>query len=246
MFSSIIIGSIFVSSLSLVGGLFLMHKQILTQRFIHHLVSFSAGVILTTALLDFLPEALTDSTDAMSIFLPTLLGIVFSFFLERFVLWFHHHDEPHGRQPTIILVLLGDGIHNFMDGIVIAASFLTSTALGIAAIIAITAHEIPQEIADFSVLIHKGLAPKKALFFNFLSALAALTGAILGFFFLQTLQNTLVLTISFSAGMFIYIACADLIPDMHTDFQKQKGWSSSFPFVAGILLMYFLITVLEH
>lgn len=241
----LIIGaSLFVSIISFIGGLFLFFRQFAVEKISRHLVSFAAGTMLAVSFLDLLPEALKEGGGELNIFLPAFLGIVIFFFLERFVLWFHHHDSLHDTQPTAVLVLLGDGIHNFIDGAAIAATFLASLELGIATTLAIIAHEIPQEIADFSVLIHVGMKKTQALFFNFLSALAALLGAVGGFYFLESLENMLPLLLSFTGGMFVYIACADLIPEMHRDFRRQRSWVQTLPFVMGIVILWILIKLL--
>ncbi|MSU75599.1 MAG: ZIP family metal transporter [Candidatus Magasanikbacteria bacterium] len=246
----IILASLAVSLLSFVGGILLVSKktwqQFQSERVSAYLVSFAAGVMLATAFLDVLPEALEKAgSNFHPVLLATLLGIIVFFFLERFVLWFHHHDDGHGSSPSVLLILVGDGVHNFIDGVAIAATFMTNPGLGIITTLAIAAHEIPQEIGDFSVLIHGGLSRSKALFYNFLSALTALIGAILGFFFLGKLENILPISLAFTAGMFIYIACSDLIPDLHQEFRREKRWIHSIPFIFGIVLLWFLISRLE-
>ncbi|MBI4226554.1 ZIP family metal transporter, partial [Candidatus Roizmanbacteria bacterium] len=145
--SSIIIASVAVSLISLIGGLLLIWKKLFTQKFTLYSVAFAAGVMLTTAFIDLLPEAL-ENNKSSNIFVYGLLGIVIFFLIERFVLWFHHHDEAH-TKPSAYLVLLGDGLHNFFDGIAIAAAFLSNPGLGFVTTLAIAAHEIPQEVADF-------------------------------------------------------------------------------------------------
>ena len=245
MLISIVIASLFVSFISVVAGLLLIWRKLLTEKYISYLVSFAAGVMLATAFLDLLPEAV-EGFDGDNIFIFTLLGIIVFFFLERFLLWFHHHEDTHEMKPTTGLILLGDGLHNFFDGVAIASVFLASPAAGIAATLAIAAHEIPQEMSDFTILVHGGMDHKKALIYNFVSAVTALIGAIGGYYFLNYLENLLPSFIAFSAGMFIYIACSDLIPDMHKTFRKQKGWIQSIPFIVGIILTYILVVYLEH
>ena len=167
------------------------------------------------------------------IFLPVFLGIIISFFIERFQVWFHHHGTTHGIKtwikPSLSLILFGDGIHNFIDGVVIATAFLTSPTLGVVTSIAIAAHEIPQEIADFTIIIHSGLNKMQALTTNLLSAIPAIIGGIMGFYFLQGLETGLPILLSFSSGIFIYIAGSDLIPHLHIDYKKQKKWGLVSP-----------------
>lgn len=212
------------------------------------LVSFAAGIMLAAAFFDLLPEAqeLTiNQSNHTNIFLATFAGILTFFFLERFVIWFHHHDSFHNENPLPILILIGDGIHNFIDGLSIAAGFLVSPLAGIVTTIAISAHEIPQEIADLSVLMHGGYSKLKAIIVNLISGLTALAGGVLGYFFLE--KSTLItpLLLAFTAGMFIYIACSDLIPELHKDFHKQKNWKQSLPFLAGILLLVSIISLVK-
>jgi zinc and cadmium transporter len=245
IFVSIILSSFFISLLSFSGGILLVWKKLLSKTIVPIFVSFAAGVMLTTSLIDLLPEMIHKNAES-GIFLSVLAGILVFFFMERFVLWFHHHDNTHHAKPSVYLVLLGDGLHNFFDGIAIAATFLTNPTAGITTTIAIAAHEIPQEIGDLSILIFGGLTPKIALFYNFLSALTALAGAILGYYYLQSFEGILPWAIGFVAGMFLYIACSDLIPELHKEFKEQKRWAQSIPFILGIIITYFLVTFLEH
>src|SRR3990167_8000978 len=237
--SSIIIASLAVSLISLIGAVLLIWNKSV-DKFSSRLVGFAAGVMLTTAFIDLLPEALENNKTA-NIYLYGLLGIVVFFLIETLVVWLHHHDEIYPK-PSSYLILFGDGLHNFFDGLTIAAAFLTNPGLGFVTTLAISAHEIPHEIADFSILLHAGMKKNKALFYNFLSALTALIGAIIGFYFLIKFEKMLPALLMFSAGVFIYIACTDLIPDLHQDFKKQKKWATTFTFIAGVVLTYFLIT----
>ena len=243
-FSLIILASIIVSSTSLIGGALLIWTELFTEKLLTYLVSFAAGVMLTTAFIDLLPEALENNTNEY-IYVYGLAGVVVFFLIERFVLWFHHHDEVH-MKPSTYLILLGDGLHNFFDGLAIAATFLANPGLGFITTLAISAHEIPQEIADLSILIHGGMKKWQALFYNFLSALTALLGAVLGFYYLGKISSLTPIFLMFSAGFFIYIACSDLIPDLHRDFKKQKKWLTTIAFIVGVFLIFFLVTALEH
>lgn len=242
----IVAASLTVSLLALIGALFLYWERITSQKVTLTLLSFAAGTMLAVSFLDLLPKALESAGENVNIFTPVLLGIVVFFFLERFVLWFHHHDETHGMHPSAILILLGDGLHNFIDGVAITAAFLVSPGLGFATTLAIAAHEIPQEIADFSVLVHGGMEKTKALFFNFISGLTALAGAILGFYFLEGLGGVVPLFLAFTAGMFIYIACSDLIPEIHKSAEKQKSWTQFLPFLLGIATLWILVATLAE
>jgi zinc and cadmium transporter len=181
MLFSIILGCVLISSISFLGSLTLLGRSVFKENYAASLVSFAAGVMLSAAFLDLLPEALEQKPEPI-LFTAVFAGMIVFFFLERFVLWFHHNHAAHGAQPTTILVLVGEGIHNFIDGVAIAATFLTSPALGLTTILAIAAHEIPQELADFSILTAGGMGKKKALWFNFLSGLTAIAGGIFASF----------------------------------------------------------------
>jgi len=249
MLSQIIFANVLISLLSLSGAIMILWKKILTKSMIPYLVSFAAGVILTTSFMDLFPEALEQAAELglkINIFLPAFLGVVLSFFIERFLLWFHHHEHTHGMKPTIFLITIGDGIHNLIDGLTIAATYLANPALGLITTIAIAVHEIPQEIADFSILIHSGLSKKNALIINLLSAVTAIIGGILGYYFLNNFKAGLPILLAFSAGIFIYISCSDLIPDLHRDYKEQRKWVQAVPFIVGIVLMYSLILLLHE
>jgi zinc and cadmium transporter len=247
------IATLISNLISLVGAIIFFWKKADTKDDSEQngnlgLVSFAAGIMLAAAFFDLLPEAqeaIMEIGIDLNIFAATFTGILTFFFLERFVIWFHHHDSLHDENPLPILILVGDGIHNFIDGISIAAAFLISPLAGIVTTIAISAHEIPQEIADLSVLMHGGYSKLKATLVNLLSGLTALLGGLLGYFFLEQFSVATPLLLAFTAGMFIYIACSDLIPELHQDFHKQKSWKQSFPFLVGIILLI-IITKVVH
>ena len=244
MLANITIANVLISLISFVGVVFVSNKKLLTGKIVQYLVSFAAGVMLSTAFLNILPEAL-ETGEVKEVLSYALGGMVFGFFLERFLLWYHHHHEDmHNVKPISLLVLIGDGIHNFVDGVAIAATFLVNPALGISTAIAVAAHEIPQEFADFSVLIHCGFSSRKALVLNFLSALMAVLGGIFGFYFLLQFQSYVPLAIALAAGIFIYIASADLIPELHRTHKKGELFEQVLPFTLGILIMVFLSQVL--
>ena len=232
----IIIFTFIGSILSLVGSFFLLIKRDITESFSNHLVNFAAGVLIAVAFLDLLPEA-SGLVGESNIFLPVLLGFISFFFAERFIQWFHYH-HGHGQKSNVLLILVGDGVHNFIDGVAIAASFLISVPLGITTSLAVAAHEIPQEIADMGVLLSGGLSKSKALFYNFLSALTALLGAMLAFFFASMIEPYLYVFLALTAGFFIYIAASDLIPELHEEFAKNRKFSPVLMFVLGILLVF--------
>lgn len=228
---------------SLAGTFFLLIKSNLTQTFSNQLVNFAAGVLIATAFLDLFPEAQAVAGDN-NIFVPALLGFVIFFFSERFIQWFHKHHE-HGERSSIMLILIGDAVHNFIDGVAITASFLTNIQLGITTSLAVAAHEIPQEIADMSILLSKGLSKSKALLYNFLSALTALGGALVAFYFSQFIEQNTYFFLSLTAGFFIYISASDLIPDIHEKYLENKKFSHASIFILGIATVFILAQLLE-
>ncbi|MBI4136459.1 ZIP family metal transporter [Candidatus Roizmanbacteria bacterium] len=245
-FFNSIAANIFISLISLIGAFTLFRKKLSSDQWTAILVSFAAGVMLGASFFDILPEAFEELA-IPNVLLWVLVGIVVSFLLERFLLWYHHHHtDRHKVEPSAYLVLFGDIIHNMVDGIAISAAFLVNPSIGFTTTLAIAAHEIPQELADFSILIHAGMEKKKALLYNFLTALTAILGAIVGYLFLSTFETLIPIALSFTAGMFIYIALADLVPDLHYSKGSYLNIAQSLPFVVGILLMLSLVNALPH
>lgn len=241
----IIAASLVVSTVALIGILSVFLRQSSQVRYASTAVSFAAGVMLSAAFLDILPEAL-ELHDSPLIFTAIFAGILLFFFLERFVLWFHHHHEGHGAKPSAVLILVGDAVHNVIDGIAIAAAFLASPAVGVTTTLAIAAHEIPQEIADYSILVAGGMSRRRALAWNFLSALTSVIGAVVGYFFLSTVENWLWFFLAFAGGMFLYIALSDLIPELHHDFRRDRRWQQLVPFVLGLTVFWMLTRLIAE
>jgi zinc and cadmium transporter len=191
------------------------------------MVSYSVGVLLGVAFLDLLPEAFEKSTDAHSLFGVVLAGILAFFLLEKAALWRHGHEhDDHGaRKPSGMLILVGDAFHNFVDGVLIAAAFLTDARLGITTTLAIMMHEIPQEIGDFMVLLKAGYGRGRALLLNLAASLMSVAGGIVGYFALEGAAVMMQYALLLAASCFIYIAVADLIPDMHKqNSSREIGW----------------------
>lgn len=246
----IFIFTFFGSILSLAGGFILLWKKLWEGENSVHLLSFSAGVLLATAFLDLLPEALTESKSNPNIFVFALLGIVTFFFLERVLVNFHPHDESQSLDSTkskvlVNLILFGDGFHNFIDGFVIASSFLVSIPLGIVTALAVAAHEIPQEISDFTILLKSDLGAKKAIIFNILSGLTAMLGAGLTLLMAKTIEPYLGLILAFTAGMFVYIAASNIIPELQHIYLTDRKWHQAIFFVVGLIAVYITLKVLN-
>ncbi|HKZ34455.1 MAG TPA: ZIP family metal transporter [Patescibacteria group bacterium] len=236
---------------SLIGGALLLLKRRLSHTTMLTLISFAAGVLLSVSFADLLPESLElfeeKGLDTSQLFLWPLLAIVGFFFFERSFVWFHHHHGPHEDQPAPIIpmVWMGDTLHNFVDGIVITASFLISIPLGITTSLAVAAHEIPQEFADFSLYLSKGVAKRKVLLLNILSSLATTVAAIFTFLFRESLDIIQPQLLAFTAGMFMYIACSDLIPELHHEYKKSSVWLQTVSFFLGLFLTAGLRILLE-
>lgn len=236
----IIIAVTIVSLVSLLGIFFFLKQKIL-NKILFFLVSFAAGTFLGVAFLDLLPESLEGGfKETIPFFI--LLGILSFFVLEKFLYWHHHHaghkqEEVHGFT---YLNIVGDAIHNFLDGVVIAISFLNSTALGVVTTIAVIAHEIPQEIGDFAVMLYGGFSRTKALVYNFLTALTAVAGALLTYFYSNAIENSSTYVTAFAVGAFTYIASTDLIPEIQKEKNLRKSLTQFALMVFGILMIWFV------
>ena len=233
-----------VSLISLIGTLTFSLKEEDLKRMLLYLVSFSAGGLFGDAFIHLIPEAMEDSSFRIHASLLIIFGIFFSFALERFLQWRHchiltSHEHPH---PFAYMNLLGDTVHNFIDGLVIGGSYLVSIPLGVASTLAVVFHEIPQEIGDFGVLIYGRFPKSKALFFNFLTALAAILGAILALSFGFLVKGSIPILIPFAAGNFIYIAGSDLIPEIRREQPETLKSALQLTAIAlGILIMFLLV-----
>ena len=248
MLLTILFFTIIGSVLSLLGGIILLFAKKTTLKISHLLISFAAGTLLGTAFFDLMPEALEQAKET-NIFLWVTFGVLFFFIIERFLNWFHfqsHEEwEEKKKKPTIPLIILGDSIHNFIDGVVIAATFLVSAPLGIITTLAVAAHEIPQELGDFAIFIHNGVSKKKTIMVNLLSALISILGALITFFLRESIQGLLPIFLSLTAGFFIYIASSDLIPEIHHGERKGFALAETLLLISGAFLIYFLVGILE-
>lgn len=231
-----------ISLLSFIGLLFLAVKKELLQKILLFLVSFATGGLLGGAFLHLLPEAAEQLGLGWGFSLITLGGILAFFVLEKFIFWRHCHiptskTHPH---PVVFMNLVGDGFHNLLDGVMVAASFMTDFSLGIVTTLAVLIHEIPQEIGDFGVLVYGGFSKVKALLFNFASGLIAILGVILTLALGAKFTNLVPLILPFTAGGFIYIASSDLIPELKKETQVGKSFLQFLGLLLGIGLMFFL------
>jgi len=249
---------------SLLGGLlsvliastFLLLSDKTRNVMVPHLISFAIGALLGASFLGLIPHALeyTPAIDSHDIGLTLLLGLLAFFVLEKLVLWRHCHiDHCDGHLPTTsehshhpshkgqavgTLILVGDTIHNFVDGILIAAAFMTDLHLGIVTALAIAAHEIPQELGDFVILLHSGFKRSKALYYNIISSLGTVVGALLAYFALADMQHLLPYVLIVAASSFIYIAVADLIPGLHHKIKPSETFQQISLIAAGTIFIY--------
>jgi zinc and cadmium transporter len=245
-----LLATFLVSLISLVGIVTLSFKVKL-DRVLLALVGFATGGLLGGAFLHLMPEAIGSAVVSsvspvriVDLFLYLLLGFIVFFILEKVLHWRHCHKGKCSVHTFTYLNLIGDGVHNFIDGLVIVAAFLTNMSVGIATTLAVAFHEIPQEIGDFAVLLYGGFSKKKALMFNFFSALIAVLGALVGFFIAGQLENFALYLLPFAAGGFIYIAATDLIPELHKETKLGASFFSFAFFIIGLLMMWAL-TLLE-
>ncbi len=245
------LGSIF----SLIGGVLLLIKEKSVLKISHLFAAFAAGTLLGTVFFDLFPEAIEEAEHSGSntdVFLWVLAGILGFFVLERFIHWFHHHQHNTEEdaiiigKPTVPLIIFGDSVHNFIDGVVIAITFLVSIPLGIVTSLAVAAHEIPQEIGDFGLLLHKGVGRKKVLIINIISASIAILGALLAFWLGERIEALLPILIAITAGMFIYIAASDLIPEIHHENRRGFAFIETALMFLGVATIWVFITFLER
>ncbi len=241
--TSSILASFLISSLSFLGLILIFVNQKLIKRLTPLLVSFAIGSLLGDAFIHLIPESFTSLSLGYSSSWLILLGILLFFILEKFLLWHHCHEiDCHQDSKHIVtLSLAGDTVHNFIDGALIAASFNINHLVGVTTTLAVILHEIPQEIGDFGILVHHGISIKKAVFYNFISSLASLLGVFLVYFLNLNFSFAL---IPVTAGGFIYLAIADLMPELHRHQPKFSQSLLQLIFITlGIILMSLLIFV---
>lgn len=235
----IIISTFIVSLLSLVGILSLLLKEKVLLKALSYLVSLSAGGLMGGAFLHLIPEALIQSP-AEQVFFYLLVGFFIFFIIEKVMYWRHCHEGHCPVHTFAYMNLIGDGIHNFIDGVIIALSFVVNINLGIITTLIIMMHELPQEIGDFGVLIYGGFKRGKALFFNFISAITAIIGGVFGYYLLSFAGNLVGFLLSFAAGGFIYIAASDLTPEIRKETDVKKSLVSFIIFAIGVLIIYIM------
>jgi len=241
-FGSVII----VSLVSIVGVFSIFLKEEILKKYITFFISLAIGALLGDAFIHIIPEAFESNLGSNMVSIMVITGILLFFVLEKIIHWHHHGEDANDEyiHPVGKLVLFTDGFHNIIDGAIIGASFLISIPVGIATTLAVILHEIPQEIGDFAVLIHSGYTKRRALWLNFISALASILGLVIVFIFGNIFENVAVWFIPIAAGGFIYIAIADLIPELHKTKEVKHSIIQLFIILLGVLSMVAL-TLLE-
>jgi zinc and cadmium transporter len=238
----ILISTFIISLIAWVGCLTLFVKEELMDKVLLVLVALSAGGLMGGAFLHLLPEAIAEvgasSSVTLNLFSYLIIGFCTFFVMEQFIEWYHEHSGIHQKKPVSYLILISDLFHNFIDGLVIAGSFMVGMDVGLATTLAIAIHEIPQEIGDFGVLVYSGFKRTSALVWNYASAVTAILGGIAGYYLSTTVSGAAILLLPFAAGNFIYIAASDLIPEIKHGVGIRRNLVHFFTFVTGILLMF--------
>mgnify|MGYP001559603344 FL=1 len=237
------ISVIIVSLISLVGVFSLSLKEEIVKKYTSLFISLAVGALLGNVFINLMPEIFEKFSNSISASLLIIAGILLSFVVEKFIHW-HHHGEDKDESnihPAGKLILFNDGFHNLTDGIIIGVSFLVSIPIGIATTLAVVLHEIPQEIGDFAVLIHSGYDKKRALWLNFLSALTSVFGVFIALIFGSMAETFTLWVIPIAAGGFIYIAMADLIPELHKTKELKYSILQIIAVLVGILTMVALL-----
>ena len=241
-----LLSALIVSLVAFIGVITLSINDKLLNKVLIYLVSFSAGGLMGGAFFHLLPESLEASENILSVFVFSMVGFCLFFILERFLRWHHCHDKAcDSRKHLGHLNLIGDVAHNFLDGLIIITTYVVNPGLGLVTTLSIIFHEIPQELGDFGVLLYAGFKKTKALFLNFLTALAAVLGVLFGYLLINYISGLTSYLVPLAAGGFIYIGASDLIPELQKVIKLKHSIYNFIIFVAALALMYFLKSVAE-
>lgn len=240
LFIWIVTASLLETIVAFTGQLIIFFGSERIKKNIHYFVSFAVGTMLSVVFLDILPEAL-EILEPRTLFSYTLGGFLFFFLLARFLFWYHCHNgtcEVH-KKTAGSMILVGDTLHNFIDGIIITLAFTADFRIGVITTFAVLLHEMPQEMGDFFVLLNSGFSKKKALFYNFIVALSTPIGAIITYFFVSNINGFMGPALGIIAGNFLYIAASDLVPELHAGHRKGSTTFLQFGLILlGIFLVY--------
>jgi zinc and cadmium transporter len=233
-----------ITVIAFIGIFTLALNEKILNKILLILISLSAGALIGGAFLHLIPESI-EASNGSDIFITVLIGFIIFFIIEKILHWRHCHDGNCDVHTFHYMNLIGDSIHNFIDGLIISASFIVSIPLGLTTTIAIAAHEIPQEIGDFGVLIYGGFEKKKAIILNYLVAFTIVLGGIVGFFISNIIENSAYILLPFAAGGFIYIAATDLIPEIKKEVDLKKSIFTMVIFIFGISIMWLFKIVFQ-
>lgn len=238
-FGYIIATTFGIALIAFIGIFTLSLKDKILNKILLFLVSLSAGALMGGAFLHLLPESVEKAEGTnIDVFIYVLIGFILFFIIEKVLHWRHCHKGKCDIHTFHYMNLIGDSIHNFIDGLIISASFIASIPLGFTTTLAIAAHEIPQEIGDFGVLVYGGFEKKKALVINFVVALTIVVGGVVGYLISRYIENAVMFLLPFAAGGFIYIAATDLIPEIKKELDIKKSMTTMIVFACGILIMW--------
>jgi len=242
----IIAGGLLMSAIALVGSLTLIMKEDTLHKIVLPLVAFAAGCLLGGAFLHMLPESIHETENHLTPFLWVLAGFLTFYALEQFLHWHHCHRDSSecSKKPLGYLILIGDGLHNLIGGLSVAAAFVMDIRLGIAAWLAAAAHEVPQEMGDFAVLLHSGWSKWKALILNVISASTFLAGGLIAYGISSRVEIWFL--VPYAAGNFIYIGASDLVPEVNKQRDLKGSMIHFISFSSGIALMYLFKLFFEH
>ncbi len=249
----VILASSLVGAISLVSIIVILQKESVLQKNLKSLIGIASGVLLASVFLELLPSVFEENgynvVDPHTFFLTMLLSIMGFYLVERFIHWHHCHGTncpSESRAHLAVTNLLGDGVHNFIDGLLIGTAFLISPAIGIATTIAIIAHEIPQEITDAGILLYAGMSKVKVVLFNFLFALTSVIGAVIAYIYIERFEPLIPLFVAVATGNFIYLALADLIPELHHEQDAKKVAKHTLWLFIGVGVFWIINQLFEH
>jgi zinc and cadmium transporter len=253
-----ILATLFISLLSLIGIFTLSLSENKLHKILNFLVAYSAGTILGASFFDLMPEAI-ELVDENLVFPIITFGFIFFLFMERVLYWYHGHGHIHekdmpahsekmnnGAKSFAYLNLIGDFVHNFIDGMIIAASFINGFTVGVSASIAVAFHELPQEMGDYGILVYAGIERRKALIYNFAAALSVVFGGIFGSIFIGAIENLSGWMMAFSAGAFLYLSASELIPEIQDDRDWKRSLIHIMFLLLGLLTIFSLGFIFPH
>lgn len=249
MLGYIILWSVIGGIAGFLGAILIVFKVVKKREHMLYLVGFAAGSMLAAVFFDLLPEAMELAGNAATPLAYVLYGIVIFYCLEKLFLWQHCHRHAHGEVCEVHvgsrMVIVGDSMHNFLDGVAIAAAFLVNVPLGVVTALAVFVHEIPQEVGDVGVLLHDGFSRKQALVWNLVSAALCVVGAIVAYFLMSAFRAIEVYLVAIAAGGFIYVATSDLLPEIHREMKKKDIFAHTFVFLLGIVVIWLVGSLLR-